>query len=147
MIRRAVGALVKKNEKYLLVHKIKVMNVKDGPVDIPGHWDFPKGGIKDSDISNRDAILRELYEETGSNKFQIIKEFEERICFDFPPNVKDFDKQETVMFLIDYFGEESELTPQDEEIDTLEFLSKEEILEKLQFNESRDFFKSHLNQI
>lgn len=83
-IRKAVGAIIKTGNKFILVHKVKIMNSKNGPEDIPGRWDFPKGGVKSSDMNLNKAILRELKEETGSDQYKIIKEFNEKISFQFP---------------------------------------------------------------
>jgi bis(5'-nucleosidyl)-tetraphosphatase len=47
-----------------------------------GHWDFPKGKIE-KDESDRDAALRELYEETGIADIQLNPTFFESMSYDF----------------------------------------------------------------
>lgn len=146
-IRKAVGAIVKKDDFFLLIHKIKMMNSKNGPEKIKPRWDFPKGGVKDSDINLKEAILRELEEETGSQEYTIVKEFDEKIIFDFPEEFQKklgFLKQEITMFLVEYYGDESKLAPQDEEIDNVKFFSKEEVNEKINFEDSKDFFNRNV---
>lgn len=147
MIRKAVGAIVKNGDMYLLVHKVKMMNGKDGPEKIKGRWDFPRGGVKKTDANLSKAILRELAEETGSNKYRIIKRFKDRIMFEFPKEVQKklgFEKQEVTMFLVEYYGDRRDLRPQDEEIDEVTFKTKEEIEKDLIFKEPLEFFKGHV---
>ncbi|HCI78553.1 MAG TPA: hypothetical protein DHW02_02555 [Ktedonobacter sp.] len=77
-IRKAVGAIITYNNEYLLVHKVKIMNGLQGTVNIPGIWDFPKGGMKASETPI-DAILRELREETSSQSYRIINNAMKRL--------------------------------------------------------------------
>ncbi|RFB13488.1 NUDIX hydrolase [Bacillus sp. HNG] len=145
MIRQAVGAIVYKDDQILLVQKIKI-----GSEKIPGEWDFIKGGIEDSDESPRHAMLRELKEETGSTDFLIAKEFEEKICFAFPEKMKlkiGFERQETTMFLVEYTGVLENLSPMDEEIAELQFLTKNVVLDKLTHDDTRSFFIKYLSSL
>ncbi|MFX0114148.1 MAG: NUDIX domain-containing protein [Candidatus Hodarchaeota archaeon] len=146
MIRKAVGAIVKHGDEFLLVHKVKIMNSQSSPIGIKGEWDFPKGGVKPTDTDMTKALLRELEEETGSDQYVIIKEFEELLSFKFSASLQKrlgFERQETTMFLVEYMGEMTNLVPQDEEIDQIEFFSREEVIERLFHEETRDFFKKH----
>jgi len=134
-IRKAVGALVFQNNEYLLVHKVKSVDMKS---DMKGHWDFPKGGIQESDEDLESAILRELKEETGSTNYKIISRFDKKICFTFPSTHK-YDSQETVMFHIEYLGDRKDLKAQDEEIDEVGFYSKDDLMRVLSLEETREF--------
>ena len=49
-IRYAVGAIIQQGQEYLLVHKVKAMDLPGGPKNIPGMWDFPKGGVKSGSL-------------------------------------------------------------------------------------------------
>lgn len=143
MIRKAVIAIVFQHNKYLIVNKTKI-NTNEGKEDILGEWDFVKGGIKEEDNDLRSSILRELKEETGSSEFNIIKQFNDNICFDFPEEIKvkiGYEKQEIIMFLIEFFGDSSKLVPLDNEICTMKFLEKEELLKSLTHSETKTFFK------
>jgi len=51
-------------------------------------WQFPQGGI-DGDETPQEALLRELKEEIGTNEVEIIAEYPEWICYDFPNNKSD----------------------------------------------------------
>ena len=142
MIRKAVGAIVFQHNKYLIVNKTKI-NTIEGKEDILGEWDFVKGGIKEEDNDLRSSILRELKEETGSSEFNIIKQYNDKICFDFPEEIKvkiGYEKQEIIMFLIEFFGDPQKLAPLDNEICTMKFLEKEELLKSLTHTETKTFF-------
>ena len=57
-------------------------------IDTPGSWQMPQGGIDEGeDIST--AALRELQEETGTNKAEIIRIAEESIRYDFPQHLQN----------------------------------------------------------
>lgn len=141
-IRNAVGAVVFQNNEYLLVHKVKSIDVE---TDANGHWDLPKGGIQESDESLEAAILRELKEETGSTKYRIICRFDRKIYFSFS-NTHKYDRQETDMFYVEYFGNREDLKSLDEEIDKVKFFRKNEVMSILCFEETREFFY-HLRSI
>ncbi|MHA1678905.1 MAG: NUDIX domain-containing protein [Promethearchaeota archaeon] len=142
-IRKAVGAIVIKKDKFLLIHKVKMMNSLKGPEKIKPRWDFPKGGVKNKDINLENAILRELKEETGSDEYRIIKKFDEKIIFEFPDKIKQklgFEKQEITMFLIKFYGDENKLKSQDDEIDNIKLFSKIEVEKQITFEDSKSFF-------
>jgi putative (di)nucleoside polyphosphate hydrolase len=46
-------------------------------------WQFPQGGI-DENETPREALMRELYEEIGTNDVEILGEYPEWIQYDFP---------------------------------------------------------------
>lgn len=53
--------------------------------DVDGdHWQMPQGGI-DPGETPRDAALRELAEETGTDKAEIIAESADWLSYDLPP--------------------------------------------------------------
>lgn len=135
-IRRAVGAVVFQNNEYLLVHKVKSIDCEE---NIVGHWDFPKGGVQELDKDLETAVLRELKEETGSTNYKIIKKFNEKICFDFSKPHK-YDRQETVIFYVEYLGDRGDLKLLDEEIDEVEFYGEDAVVDVLCLEETREFW-------
>lgn len=54
--------------------------------DLEGVWQFPQGGIDEGE-SSEEALFRELKEEIGTKKVEIIAEYPEWIAYDFPPHV------------------------------------------------------------
>ncbi|MHC0035306.1 NUDIX domain-containing protein [Pseudoneobacillus sp. C159] len=142
MIRKAVGAIVFQNDKYLLVHKTKI-NTNTGKETINGEWDFIKGGVKETDADLEQAVLREIKEETGSTDYKIMKQFNEKICFDFPEELKakvGFDRQETTMFLVEFIGDVNSIRPLDNEISDFIFVEQEKVIEILTHFDTMDFF-------
>ena len=55
-------------------------------IDLPGAWQMPQGGI-DKDERPRKAAFRELKEETGTDKAEIIGKTEGWLTYDLPPEL------------------------------------------------------------
>lgn len=51
--------------------------------DMDHIWQFPQGGIDDGE-STKEALLRELDEEIGTNNLEILSEYPEWAHYDFP---------------------------------------------------------------
>ncbi|WP_449537659.1 NUDIX hydrolase [Ferdinandcohnia sp. Marseille-Q9671] len=148
MIRHAVGAIVYKEDSYLLVHKTKI-HTRAGQERIAGEWDIVKGGCEAYDSSLHVTILRELTEETGSSQYKIIEQFDEKICFEFPTEIQKkigFERQETTVFLVEFLGDVHALTPRDEEISDIQFVTKEQAIQTLTHDDTRMFFMKKLSQ-
>ncbi|MEM4296479.1 MAG: NUDIX domain-containing protein [Candidatus Anstonellales archaeon] len=64
------------NKKFLILHYEE------------GHWDFPKGHIE-KDESPEQAALRELEEETGIKKVNVIDGFKQKIKYYFKARYMD----------------------------------------------------------
>ncbi|MDO4673732.1 RNA pyrophosphohydrolase [Campylobacter sp.] len=54
--------------------------------DMDGIWQFPQGGIDEGEDA-RAALLRELKEEIGTDKVEIIAEYPKWLSYDFPDKV------------------------------------------------------------
>ena len=54
--------------------------------DIEGVWQFPQGGIDEGE-KVQEALFRELKEEIGTKKVEIIAEYPEWISYDFPEKI------------------------------------------------------------
>jgi putative (di)nucleoside polyphosphate hydrolase len=78
-----------------------------------GAWQFPQGGL-DGDESAEEALFREVKEELGNNKCEILKVGEEQTTYLFPNKVKGFDGARQSWFLCKYLpGEEPKLKNSD----------------------------------
>ncbi|MDU6266799.1 MAG: NUDIX hydrolase [Anaerocolumna aminovalerica] len=145
MIRKAVGAIVYDNEdRYLLVHKVKVMDGKDSKIQMDS-WDFVKGGIQTGENA-LEAVKREIWEETGCTNYVIEKNILEKLFFEFENEIAfriGFSSQETEMFLIRYLGDKKELTYDDNEIDSIIFCKKNEVYDKLTNIETKDYWNKY----
>ncbi|KYG91354.1 hypothetical protein A0U40_15470 [[Bacillus] sp. KCTC 13219] len=148
MIRQAVGAIIFHQAEILLVHKVKISTIRD--MQIQGEWDFPKGGIEHNDKNLEAALFRELIEETGSVKYKVLEQLDEKIIFHFAEEFTHktgYKMQETTMFVIEYTGDRSDLMPQDNEIRAIEFFSPNETLAKLTHQDTKLFFEKALKTL
>ncbi len=71
--------------------------------DIGDSWQFPQGGIDEGETP-KEALLRELKEEIGTNNIDILAEYPKWISYDFPETVAKkmypFDGQIQKYFLV-----------------------------------------------
>ena len=77
-------------------------------------WQMPQGGIDDGEEA-RDAALRELQEETGTDKADIIAELPGWLTYDLPPHLVGiafkgrFRGQKQKWFLMRFTGKDSDI--------------------------------------
>lgn len=109
------GVIVDKNDKLLIVQLTTYR--KD-------QWNFPGGGIED-DEEEEGAILRELREELGTSRFEIISKSDSSTKYDWPPFVivkwlkeegKTWVGQKVRYYLIRFTGQRSNIKPDPREI-------------------------------
>jgi putative (di)nucleoside polyphosphate hydrolase len=90
----------------------------DGPeIILPGlEWQMPQGGI-DADEDPRDAVMRELWEETGVANASYLGETD-WLTYDFPPfdgpqshRLAQFRGQRQKWFALRFTGHDSEVDP------------------------------------
>lgn len=55
-------------------------------IDTPGAWQMPQGGIDPGEEIQQTAF-RELYEEVGTKKAEILRIASKRICYDLPDHL------------------------------------------------------------
>jgi len=71
--------------------------------DVQDAWQFPQGGI-DKGETPKEALLRELKEEIGTNNIEIVAKFPGWITYDFPVKISEkmypFDGQKQQYYLV-----------------------------------------------
>ena len=84
-------------------------------VDVPGnHWQMPQGGI-DNNECPRDAALREMKEEIGTNNAELIGECPEWYAYDLPVKLSQrlwkgqYRGQTQKWFAFRYLGQDSDI--------------------------------------
>jgi putative (di)nucleoside polyphosphate hydrolase len=78
---------------------------------IDGAFQFPQGGV-DKGEKREEALLRELGEELGTNKFKIIEKMDEKIKYHLPPQLKEkygSDGQIQTYFLVYFYGKDKDI--------------------------------------
>ncbi len=81
--RHNVGAaLFNRDGRVLVARRADLPNAEGAP----GGWQLPQGGI-DADEDPREAVLRELAEEIGTDRARIIGEHPEWLTYDLPPDL------------------------------------------------------------
>ncbi len=109
--RRNVGAvLFSPLGLVLIAHRIG-MPMHEGP---DGGWQLPQGGIDDGE-DPRAAVLRELEEEIGTAKAEIIGEHPDWLHYDLPPHLMGvawggrFRGQSQKWFALRFLGQDSDI--------------------------------------
>ena len=107
-------------------------------IDAPGAWQMPQGGI-DPGETPRDAALRELKEETGTDNATFLAEASDWFRYDLPPEVAARkwkgryrgQAQKWFAFRFDGRDEDFDLAAHDQEFDAWRWATPEEVLEAI----------------
>ena len=105
--RKCVGMMILNNNKKILVGR---------RLDHPsGYWQMPQGGIDDNENSE-EAVWREMMEEIGTNKAELIKISNQWIKYVIPfetlktlPWGQEYIGQTQKWFAFDFLGEDSDI--------------------------------------
>lgn len=140
--RKGVNILVlNEQNNYLLVQKT---NFDDH------QWGFPGGGSEEGDLPE-DTVLRELEEELGSTKFEILYKSPIKIKFEWPKldqemgfkkHGKRYQGQEKNWFVVKYTGNNGDFKLQDEEIRNIKWVSYDTLEKHLVFEGQWDNVKA-----
>lgn len=104
-------------------------------VDTPGAWQMPQGGIDHGETPRR-AALRELKEETGTDKAEMLAESRDWLRYDLPPELAArtwkgrYRGQAQKWFAFRFTGddEEFDLSAHAQEFDSWRWATPEEVL-------------------
>jgi putative (di)nucleoside polyphosphate hydrolase len=108
--RRGVGIMLLNKDKKVFVGQ----RVDKGHLIDNQAWQMPQGGI-DSDEFPLEAAMREVREETGTNKVRLIAESQEWLTYDFPKPLQSalwggrYLGQTQKWFLMEFLGEDKDI--------------------------------------
>ena len=109
--RRNVGAvLFNRHGRVFVARRADLPNAEGDP----GGWQLPQGGI-DANEDPRTAVLRELAEEIGTDRADIIGEHPEWLTYDLPPDLVGvalggrYRGQTQRWFALRFLGEDSDI--------------------------------------
>lgn len=98
-----------------------------------GHFSFPKGHVEESE-SEKDTALREVKEETGFD-ISFVGDFREVITYSPKPGVL----KDVVFFLGNVI--DGVMTPQEDEVSLIEWLSYEDALKVVTYDDDKNVLK------
>ena len=139
-LRQAVSAVIFKEDKFLM------MSGKDWP---KGSWAFPQGGLKFGE-THRLAVERELKEELGTDRFNILSKSKIEHTYLFPDKIKEkkgCEGQYQTIWFVEFIGEDEEICPNKEELIQCSWFKKEEILSNMRFPEQIETFEKVLEEL
>jgi len=109
--RRNVGAVLFNHAGLVLVCRRADLPNAEGA---PGGWQLPQGGIDESEDPAA-AVLRELAEEIGTDRAEVIAEHPEWLSYDLPPHLIGvalggrYRGQTQKWFALRFLGEDGEI--------------------------------------
>lgn len=139
-LRQAISVVVFKGNKFLMV------SGKDWP---EGAWCFPQGGLATGETHVK-AVLRELKEELGTDKFQILGKSQIEHMYLFPTEKirikKGCEGQYQTIWFVEFIGEFNEITPDKEELMNQAWFERQDILSSMMYPEQVETFKKVLEE-
>ena len=124
---KSCGCIIVKDGKVLLIEQVS------------GHWGFPKGHVE-HDEEEEQTALREVKEETNLDvKIDSNKRYVEKYITD-----KGIDK-EVVLFVAEPINEEIKM--QEEEVSKIKWMSFEEAINQITFEETKQILKQVLRDL
>jgi len=131
----SAGGIVVKGEK----ENLQVLLIKDRF----GHWTWPKGHIEKGETPDQ-AALREIEEETGLKKLEIIKEIGRQEYW-FTHGTKK--RLKTVYIFLIKALEDEALKIQTSEIQAAKWFSPQDAIKKIEYEGSKALLEKGIKQI
>lgn len=138
--RKGVGIMLINNERQVFVAQ---------RIDTPGAWQMPQGGIDEGEENNlHTTVMRELEEEIGTNKAEIIAESDDWFKYDLPTSIAKtvwggkYRGQSQKWFLLRYTGEDTDINIETEipEFNDWKWIDFEDLLDTI-VEFKRDVYK------
>ncbi len=131
----AASVIINRENKILLAHR----SVEKQNMDFPGteHWQIPQGGIERGEMPEK-AVLREMKEGLGTDKFEIIGKMEKAYEYNwnlarekfFSRYTKTRGQRQTIFFL-KFTGEDKDIKLDQREFSDYKWFTTEEIENKI----------------
>jgi mutator protein MutT len=143
--KSTAAVIVDKKNNILLVQKVGYKE---------NEWEFPGGGVEDGE-AEEEAIIRELNEELGTDKFILVKRSVSDYQYDWPEEVierklkekgRTWRGQIRAQFLVKFLGELGDIKFQKEEIRKTVWVSPGEIEKYLVFPNQLETSKKLLEE-
>jgi putative (di)nucleoside polyphosphate hydrolase len=124
--RRGVGIMLLGPDRRIFVGR---------RIDTPGAWQMPQGGI-DKGETPREAAQRELHEEVGTDKAEILAETQDWLSYELPGDLHlqawggRYRGQQQKWFAMRFLGKDSDirLDAHEPEFDAWKWVTREELL-------------------
>lgn len=136
--RQKTAAIVLNRQNQILLVQLQSYGEND--------WNIPGGELEESE-SPKQGLLRELEEELGTDKFEIVEKSAIKNQYDWPDFVvakrlrehgTTYRGQQQIQFIIRFTGDESQIELQDEEIRKLKWVDYEDLKDNLNFPGQRE---------
>lgn len=130
--RGVIAIVIDSDNKYLIVQMVDYKETD---------WRFPGGGI-DNGESTKDALIRELKEELGTNNFEIVRKSEIEISYEWPDFVieRQYKKrgvayrgQKQTQFLVRYLGVKEDIKLDKNELRQIKWVTYDELEDHFMF--------------
>ncbi|HUW22230.1 MAG TPA: NUDIX domain-containing protein [Candidatus Bathyarchaeia archaeon] len=110
-------------------------------------WSLPKGHIKEEETPLETA-KREVYEESGITKLELVKDLGYYQRYKIGPSGKGEDKTELkTIFMFLFRTNQTELKPNDPRTPEVKWVKKEKVAKLLTHPKDKDFFLRIINEI
>lgn len=126
-LEKSCGCVIINDDKVLLVKQVD------------GHWGFPKGHVEENETEEETAI-REVYEETNL-QVEIFSDFYKKVTYSPRENVM----KDVIFFLAR--PKSIDTKPQEAEISKVEWVSFDEALNILTYEDTKNILKEVLDFI
>lgn len=142
----AIGLILNQDNQVLISKNIDYKE---------NEWRFPGGGI-DKGEEPKDTLLRELREELGSDKFEIIAQSKYKTHYDWSDEdiKRHYEKrgelyrgQEQFQFLVRFTGLLSDIKPDPNELRQIKWISLDELPEYSVFPDQWETIKKVLDEL